>query len=198
LRETDHDVYVHNTKRNIKVMIQKQRFAAILIATALSASTFAAPMASAATAKPSTPDGCPNQDYYTVSGPSGTFVADPSKQVYGEAGITISVSAAAGTTFSGTVSGGVSGDISAIVAAASISIGTSVTYSKTTTVTLSGSWTVKLKSGQTLGWIALGSEGYTMKWAYDQETTKCTSTVIRSGTAQLPSISPVVGNSYNQ
>lgn len=164
-------------------------------ACAMAFTALASPAAFAATSKPSTvkPNSCPPDPWYSTWNSYGKFIADPSKQVYGQSGVTLSISAAAGTTFSGTVGGSVSGDISAIVASADASINASITYSKTTTVTLGGSWTVP--STQTVGWLALGSQGYGMNWAYYEYNANCGVVTLRSGTASLPALSPVIGHS---
>jgi hypothetical protein len=155
----------------------------------------AAHAATAATSKPSGnhPNGCPPDPWYSTWASYGKFIVDPDKQVYGQSGVTLSISASSGTTFSGTVGGSVSGDIDAIIASASATINTSITYSKTTTVTLGGSWTVP--ASQSVGWLALGSQGYGMNWAYYEYTAPCGVRTIRSGTANLPALAPVIGHS---
>ena len=149
-----------------------------------------APAASAATDGPQL---CPPNTLYDTSNPIGTFVGDPAKTVYGASGVTLSLSSASGTTWSGTVSNATQGDISLIVIEAKDTVSASVSYSKTTTVALGGSWTVP--SSQKSGWLALGSEGYHMNWSVSQENGNCTTTLLRSGTANLPAESPFIDHS---
>jgi hypothetical protein len=128
-----------------------------------------------------------------TSGATSTFVPDSAKKVYGASGVTLTVSAASGTTWTGTVTSATQGDISAIVVEAKETISGSVSYSKTTTVTLSGSW--KVPSSQSSGWLALGSKGYRMNWQEGYDTGSCTWVKVKSGTASLPAQSPYIGHS---
>jgi hypothetical protein len=128
-----------------------------------------------------------------VSNAVGTFVPDDSKKVYGASGVTLSISVDAGHSWSGTVGGSVSSDIDFIVASAQASISTSITYTKTTTTHIGGSWTVP--SNQSTGWLALGSRGYSMHWQYAGYTASCGYRVIRSGGATRPALAPYVDHS---
>jgi len=139
------------------------------------------------------PDGCPTTTEYSVYNSLSSFVRDASKTVYGQPGVTLSISAASGTTFSGTVGGSGSFSIDAIVADAKIGVDSSITKSKTTTVTLGGSWTVP--SNQSLGWLALGSQGYKMNWSMGHYSGTCVWSQTGSGTALLPALAPVIGHS---
>jgi hypothetical protein len=169
--------------------MRKQRSALVTGATALLLCAFAPAAAAAA----EHPNSCPPDNTYSVSGATGTFVPDTSKRVYGQSGVTLSLTASRGTEWSGTVGGSVSGDVGIIVAKAQATIETSITYSKTTTVDLGGSWTVP--SNQSSGWLALGSQGFSMHWQYAGYTASCQYRVIRSGTAVLPAFSPYIGHS---
>jgi hypothetical protein len=130
---------------------------------------------------------------YETSSPSSRFVGDAAKTVYGASGVTLSLSVSSGTSWSGTLTGTISGDESGIMLSAQQSISASVTYSKTTTVSLGGSWTVP--SNQSSGWLALGSMGYHFNWAYVHENGNCTVSTIRSGVATLPAQSPFIDHS---
>lgn len=140
-----------------------------------------------------TPNACPSKHFYSVSNSLGRFVRDSRKTVYGQPGVTLSVSAEKGTQWSGTVGGSVEGDVGFILASAKATVSASVTYSKTTTVALGGVWTVP--AGKNLGWLALGSQGYVMSWEYGENTPQCRYSRIRGGSASLPALSPVIGHS---
>jgi hypothetical protein len=139
------------------------------------------------------PQACPTTNFYSVSNALGTFVPDTKKKVYGQAGVTLTVTAENGTEWSGTIGGSVEGDASFIIASAKATVDGSISYTKTTTVSLGGSWTVP--SSQKLGWLALGSQGYVMSWQYGSNTAQCKYEEIRGGSATLPAMAPVVGHS---
>jgi hypothetical protein len=139
------------------------------------------------------PNRCGEDPSYSLTGVKGTFVADPGKRVYGQSGVTLSISAASGTTWSGSVTSATQGDINAIIAEAKETVSVSIGYSKTTTVSLGGSWQVP--KNQSSGWLALGSEGYTMGWYYGYNNGNCQFVKTKSGTATLPAQTPYIGHS---
>jgi hypothetical protein len=169
--------------------MRSHRIALVVGATALLLGALA-PVASAATAQPNS---CPPDNQYSVSNALGTFVPDNDKKVYGATGVTLSLSVAAGTSWTGSVGGSVSGDISLIVAAAQMSVNGSISYSKSTTVNLGGSWTVP--ANQQSGWLALGSQGYSMHWQLAGYTATCAYRIIRQGGATLPALTPFINHS---
>ena len=69
-----------------------------------------------------------------------TFVGDKSKTVYGQSGITLKVEVAKGHTWTGTVTYTAKLSEPILVASAEESISGSISYAKTTTVTLGGTW----------------------------------------------------------
>ena len=139
------------------------------------------------------PQGCVTDEATVVSNPVGTFVADSGKKVYGASGTTLSISAGSGTTWSGSVSGSGKISESAVVFAADESFSASISYSKTTTVSLGGSWTVP--KNESSGWLALGAMGYYMKWSTGETTGNCTWHSFGSGTATLPAEAPFIDHS---
>lgn len=139
------------------------------------------------------PNRCGEDPGYSITGAKGTFVPDNGKKVYGGPDVTLSISAASGTSWSGTVTEATQADIGFIVAEAKETISAGISYSKTTTVTLGGSW--KVPSNVSSGWLALGSEGYTMGWYYGYYNDNCTFVKTKSGTATLPSESPFIQHS---
>lgn len=149
-----------------------------------------APAAAAATEHP---NACPPDNTYSVSGAAGAFVPDNSKKVYGASGVNLQISVDSGHSWSGTIGGSVGGDVNFIVAEADTSVNASITYTKTTTAHMGGSWTVP--SNQSSGWLALGSKGFTMHWQYAGYTGGCAWRVIRSGSASLPALAPYIDHS---
>jgi hypothetical protein len=104
------------------------------------------------------PDGCPPDPGFRFYNVKSTFVGDKSKTVYGQSGTTLSVSVAKGHTWTGTITYAAKLSESILIASAEETISGSLSYAKTTTVTLGGSWTVP--KSQKDGWLALGSKGY--------------------------------------
>ncbi|MFD8391923.1 hypothetical protein ACFV2N_22665 [Streptomyces sp. NPDC059680] len=83
---------------------------------------------------------------------------------------------------------------SALIAAAKESISGSISYAKTTTVTLGGSWVVP--KNQTRGWLALGSKGYSCNWERGSANGGgCKWIVSDHGAAKLPVLSPYIAHS---
>jgi hypothetical protein len=137
---------------------------------------------------------CAPDPGYSVSQVSSSFIRDPSKTVYGHPGVTLTVSVAKGHTWTGTITGTAKGQYGAIVVSAELSVSASISYARTTTVTLGGSW--KVPKSQRLGWLALGSEGYRMRWTHGSHLgAACHWVVDDSGTARLPARAPVIGHS---
>jgi len=171
--------------------------------TAITASTVAstvavlmlgvAPGAIAATGNAMHPNSCPPDKGASVSGAVSTFVADSGKKVYGATGVTLSITAAKGTSWTGTVSASGTFEESFIVASAKETYGGSYSWGKTTTVTLGGTW--KVPSNQKTGWLALGSLGSHMNWQLTQDQPNCTVKVLGHGTVNLPKLSPYIGHS---
>jgi hypothetical protein len=163
------------------------------IATVIAVSGATSAVAAAPQPKAAHPQGCVNDEATVVSDPVSTFVADSGKKVYGASGTTLSISAASGTTWSGSVSGSGKISESAIIFSADESFSASISYSKTTTVSLGGSWTVP--KTESSGWLTLGSMGYSMKWNTGETTGNCTWDSFGSGTAVLPAQAPFIDHS---
>lgn len=139
------------------------------------------------------PDGCPPDPAITKTNAKSTFVGDKSKTVYGQSGVTLSVSVAKGHTWTGTITYAAKIEESIIVASAEETWGGSVSYAKTTTVTLSGSW--KVPASQKDGWLALGSKGYSFNWERGSYNGACKWIVSNHGTAKLPALAPYIAHS---
>lgn len=139
------------------------------------------------------PAGCPPDPGYSFKKVKSTFVADKKKTVYGASGVRLTLSVAKGHMWTGTIGGALKGEAKAIVAAAEVTVNASIAYTKTTTVTLGGSWTVPAKKRD--GWLALGSKGYSFSWEYGSTNGACKWKASRSGTAKLPAMSPYIAHS---
>ncbi len=138
-------------------------------------------------------DGCPPDPGFRFYNVKSTFVGDKSKTVYGQSGVTLSVSVAKGHTWTGTVTYSVKLSESILVASAEETISGSISYAKTTTVTLSGTW--KVPASQKDGWLALGSKGYSFNWERGSTNGGCKWIVSNHGTAKLPALSPYIAHS---
>ncbi|MFJ8005588.1 hypothetical protein [Streptomyces fagopyri] len=149
--------------------------------------------ADAVTNGPVHPDGCPPDPSISITKAKSVFVGDKSKTVYGQSGVTLSVSVAKGHTWTGTVTYAAKISESIIVASAEETFGGSVSYAKTTTVTLGGSW--KVPASQRDGWLALGSKGYSFSWEKGSYNGGCKWIVSNHGTAKLPALSPYIAHS---
>jgi hypothetical protein len=130
---------------------------------------------------------------YSVGSAQPKFIPDPDKIATGRSGVTLKIDVATGTTWTGTVGGSGSFDVSAIIASAQASVDASISYSRTTTTDMSGSWTVP--SNQSWGWLALGAMGYTMDWYKYAQLDSCKYDLEGSGVAQLPARSPAFDHS---
>lgn len=139
------------------------------------------------------PMSCPMDKGTVVSGAKTVFVPDPGKRVYGASGVTLSISAAKGTSWTGTVSASGTVEVGLIVASAKETYGGSYSWGKTTTVTLGGTW--KVPSTQKTGWLALGSQGSHMNWITTQTQPNCSSKTLGKGTINLPKLAPYIGHS---
>lgn len=124
----------------------------------------------------------PDAGYSFSSNPS--FI--DSSRIYGQKGVTLSLTMTQGTGLTGTVGGELSGDLSAIVAAIKASVSSSIAYSMTSSITQSGSWTV---TGAT-GWFAVGAVSFAGTWQYGSYNCSGVWFVQRSGTYNLPSHMP--------
>ena len=113
--------------------------------------------------------------------------------VYGQSGVTLSISESAGTVVTGTVGGSGTFSISAIVAGASASVNASIAYSKTASVTRGGSWSVP--ASQATGWLADGARSSHMTWQRETISGSCAVIVLGSGTANLPTLAPYIFHS---
>ncbi|MGW1049365.1 hypothetical protein ACWDBD_04935 [Streptomyces sp. NPDC001118] len=149
--------------------------------------------ADAAIDVPAHPDGCPPDPGFRFYNVKSTFVGDPKKTVYGDPGTTLSVSVAEGHTWTGTFTYSAKLSESVLVAAAEESISGSISYAKTTTVTLGGSWVVP--KNQREGWLALGSKGYSFNWERGSTNGGCKWIISNHGTAKLPALSPYIAHS---
>lgn len=139
------------------------------------------------------PDGCPPDPSVQITKVKSTFVGDSSKTVYGQSGITLSVSVAKGHTWTGTITYAAKLSESIIVESAEETISGSISYAKTTTVSLGGTW--KVPASQSDGWLALGSKGYSFNWERGSYNGGCKWIISNHGSAKLPALSPYIAHS---
>lgn len=123
--------------------------------------------------------------YYSFSGKKPIYIRAKDGRVYGQSGVTLGISKGVSKTIGGSVTGTGSAEAGAIFAKASVSLAISVQYTRTTTTTFSGSWTVP--KSQSTGWLEVGTnEGYTFNWKRYHYKSPCTQVVDASGTAKGP------------
>ncbi|MEV8538943.1 hypothetical protein [Streptomyces sp. NPDC051572] len=107
--------------------------------------------------------------------------------------VSVSVSVAKGHTWTGTVTYAAKFSEGILFASAEETISGSISYAKTTTVTLGGAW--KVPANQADGWLALGSKGYSFNWERGSYNGGCKWIVSNHGTAKLPAPSPYIAHS---
>ncbi|MFF7238410.1 hypothetical protein [Streptomyces collinus] len=139
------------------------------------------------------PDGCPPDPTVSITKVKHTFVGDKTKTVYGQSGITLKVEVLKGHTWTGTITYSAKLSESIIVASAEETISGSISYAKTTSVALGGTW--KVPANQSDGWLALGSKGYSFNWERGSYNGGCKWVVSSHGTAKLPALSPYLAHS---
>jgi hypothetical protein len=126
-----------------------------------------------------------NPPHYAFSGKKAIYIPARHGRVYGQSGVTLSISKGVSKTIGGSLTGTSSAEAGVIFAKASVSLAISVQYARTTTTTFGGSWTVPKK--QSVGWLEVGTRGgYTFKWQRYHYRTPCTKVVDAHGTAKGP------------
>ncbi|MFD8004948.1 hypothetical protein [Streptomyces mirabilis] len=127
------------------------------------------------------------------SGAPGRLPARPELLLHQAGSITLKVEVAKGHTWTGTFTYAAKLSESILVASAEETISGSISYAKTTTVTLGGTW--KVPASQKDGWLALGSKGYSFNWERGSYNGGCKWIVSNHGTAKLPALSPYIAHS---
>ncbi|MFF1302204.1 hypothetical protein [Streptomyces sp. NPDC058307] len=107
--------------------------------------------------------------------------------VYGDADLAVAEDLTGTITYAAKLSESI------IVESAEETISGSISYAKTTTTTLGGSW--KVPASQKDGWLALGSKGYSFNWERGSYNGGCKLIVSNHGTAKLPALSPYIAHS---
>ena len=126
---------------------------------------------------------CPPDAGYTWSGTTGSH-RDMVPSVWGDGGVTISITLTIGSSASATVGGSLQTTESVLIASAQETISASITQTMTATVAYSGSWTVP--STASWGELHAGASSYSSHWAYGHYSPTCVWTVTSSGTANMP------------
>jgi len=123
--------------------------------------------------------------YYSFSGKKPIYIRAKNGRIYGSSGVTLSITKGVSKTIGGSLTGTSSAEAGAIFAKASVSLAISVEYSRTTTTTFGGSWTVP--DNQDTGWLEVGTKnGYTFKWQRYHYRAPCTKVIEAHGTAKGP------------
>jgi hypothetical protein len=123
--------------------------------------------------------------HYSFWGKKSIYIRARDGRIYGQSGVTLSISKGVSKTIGGSVTGTGTAEVKAIFAKASVSLAISVQYSHTTTTTFGGSWTVP--KSQRTGWLEVGTRsGYTFKWKRYHYKSPCTMVVDARGTAKGP------------
>lgn len=113
---------------------------------------------------------------------SASYIANKSDRVYGQAGGTLTYSRSYTRTVTATASTSVTGTVKAVFASASASVGVSISGSKSVTATVSYSW--KVPSSQSTGWIEMGAHGYNISYRVGHYKSPCTWVQTSSGTVK--------------
>lgn len=123
--------------------------------------------------------------YYSVSSKKVIYIRAKDGRIYGQKGVTLGIAKGTSWTIGGSVTGTVKAEAGVIFAKAETSLAITVSLSRTTTTTFSGSWTVP--KSQSVGWLEVGTnQGYSFKWTKYHYNAPCTKVVEGSGTAKVP------------
>lgn len=123
--------------------------------------------------------------YYSFSHKKPIYIRARDGRIYGQSGVTLSITKGVSKTIGGSVTGTASAEAGVIFAKASVSLAISVQYSRTTTTTFGASWTVPKK--QKVGWLEVGTRGgYTFRWKRYHYVSPCRVVVDAHGTAKGP------------
>jgi hypothetical protein len=123
--------------------------------------------------------------HYAFWGKKSIYISARDGRIYGQSGVTLSISKGVSKTIGGSVTGTGTAEVKAIFAKASVSLAISVQYSRSTTTTFGGSWTVP--KSQRTGWLEVGTRsGYTFKWKRYHYRSPCKMVVDAQGTAKGP------------
>lgn len=145
----------------------------------------AAPAASAATSDTAQRRVCETGTFYSFSGKKAIYLRARNGRVYGQRGVTLSISKGVSKTIGGSVTGTASAEAGVIFAKASASLSISVEVSRTTTTTFGASWKVPKK--QAVGWLKVGTRnGHTFKWQRYHYASPCRKIVDAHGRGKGP------------
>lgn len=118
---------------------------------------------------------------YSITDKKKIYIASKGSRIYGDRGVTLSISKGISHTISGEVTGTVSVEAGVLFAQASASLAVSVGGSVTTSSSHSGTWTVTTK----VGWLEVGTKnGYSFKWTKFHYRAPCTKVIEGKGTGK--------------
>lgn len=137
-------------------------------------------------ASPAIPHHCPEGvTLYVTSDPVRYLVVSkPHYETMGQGGTTLSLSISKNSTTAGTITRTGGGSFDAIVVSGQASISSAITTSTTTTVNISGTWTVPDSYPE--GWLAWGSFGWRYNWEQGTYVGVCKWHETGHGTAWVP------------
>jgi hypothetical protein len=136
------------------------------------------------------PRSCPVEYYYKYSPVTNAYKdATGVAPVYGQPGITVSITITRGQSVTGTIGGSASGEASAIVAGAKAEVSSSIALTKTASVSYTGTATIP-RTWTNGGYLHVGGYTKKMTWYYANTTPSCGERINRSGPANLPTSVP--------
>lgn len=117
----------------------------------------------------------------SISNKKKIYMASKGSRVYGDRGVTLSISKGVSHTISGQITGTVSVEAGVLFAKASASLAVTVGASVTTTTNIGGSWKVTQK----VGWLEVGTlHGYSFSWTKFHYRAPCKKVTEGKGTAK--------------
>jgi hypothetical protein len=141
--------------------------------------------AGAATSDSSRARVCETGIFYSFSGGKAIYIRAKNGRVYGQRGVTLSISKGVSKTIGGSVTGTGTAEAGLIFAKASASLSISVEVSRTTTTTFGASW--KVPKSQDVGWLEVGTRnGHTFTWERYHYASPCNKVVDASGRGRGP------------
>ena len=117
--------------------------------------------------------------YYTTS-QTPTYRGDYDTRTYGRSGGTLTIALGESVTTGGSITGTTSAEAGVIFAKASVSVGVTIKKDWTSSVTRSYSW--KVPSTQSTGWIEAGHHAYKVSYTKKTVVPPCTLRVDKTGT----------------
>lgn len=109
---------------------------------------------------------------YFHTSETSVYIGDTSTRIYGAPGGTLGIQKAKAWTASGSITGTTTADAGVVFANVSASVGVTVGLSRTTTTTVSYTWTVPTNVSS--GWVEVGGHGYKITYDKGHYVSPCT------------------------